>query len=80
MRLQILGIVLVQKYDSWITNKHLYPIDLGARRKGTEWPELLVLYILTGCGAVLVQSTSEYSSSSLPSYCTDEISQCPELK
>ena len=42
MRLQILGFSQVQKYDSWITNKPLYPINIGARWKGAEHPELLV--------------------------------------
>ena len=40
--LQILGFSQVQKYDSWITNKHLYPINLGARRKCAVCCELLV--------------------------------------
>ena len=42
MRLQILGFSQVQRYDSWITNKPLYHINLGARRKDAECRELLV--------------------------------------
>ena len=42
MRLQVLDFSYVKKYDSWIINKPLYPINLGARRKGVEHPELLV--------------------------------------
>ena len=38
----MLGFSLVQKYDSWITNKPLYSIYLVARKKGIEGPEILV--------------------------------------
>ena len=46
MILQILGFSYVQKYNSWITNKLLYPIHLRARRKGAEPPELWYIVIV----------------------------------